>query len=328
MSRLLATKSRNKEELAKVVAELSQMEDTHRKSRCTLLSCVFGTCFQILSMYMGQGESTLKESIWALHGYRGGNVSDDQSCVWRHSMNWFALGASTCDRTRHDSLKAKVEELEGQLREVKANKRESERDSKLSEAVASLKRLFPGVHGRMIDLCRPTQKKYNLAVTVAMGRSMDAVIVDDDATGKECIKVFYQHFVLSMCIFIGLIKVITTWARFLVTDEKLDRTCNFLTGTWLLILHELISNRRVMIYFEGGGSWVTWALDIYSCSHGGCITNNLMSECCDYGSSVFEGAAVASSDIYTSPNNSCEANSREVENTGHSKACLWCDSIS
>ncbi|CAM6049750.1 unnamed protein product [Sphagnum compactum] len=91
-------------------------------------------------------------------------------------------------RTRHDSLKAKVEELEGQLREVKANKRESERDSKLSEAVASLKRLFPGVHGRMIDLCRPTQKKYNLAVTVAMGRSMDAVIVDDDATGKECIK--------------------------------------------------------------------------------------------------------------------------------------------
>ncbi len=104
------------------------------------------------------------------------------------------MGASICDRTRHDSLKAKVEELEGQLREVKANKRESERDSKLSEAVASLKRLFPGVHGRMIDLCRPTQKKYNLAVTVAMGRSMDAVIVDDDATGKECIKVFLSTF--------------------------------------------------------------------------------------------------------------------------------------
>jgi len=77
-----------------------------------------------------------------------------------------------------------------------------------------------------------------------------------------------------------------------------------------------------MIYFEGGGSWVTCSLDIYSCSHDGCITNDLMSECCDYGSSVFEGAAVASSDIYTSPNNSREANSGEVENTGHSKACL------
>ncbi|BBN00427.1 hypothetical protein Mp_1g29090 [Marchantia polymorpha subsp. ruderalis] len=91
-------------------------------------------------------------------------------------------------KTRYESLKAKVDELEVQLRELKADKRESERDAKVSEAVESLKRLFPGVHGRMTDLCRPTQKKYNLAVTVAMGKFMDAVIVEDDNTGKECIK--------------------------------------------------------------------------------------------------------------------------------------------
>ncbi|RWW20670.1 hypothetical protein BHE74_00038341 [Ensete ventricosum] len=53
----------------------------------------------------------------------------------------------------------------------------------------SLKRLFPGVHGRMTELCRPSQKKYNLAVTVAMGKFMDAVVVEDENTGKECIKV-------------------------------------------------------------------------------------------------------------------------------------------
>lgn len=41
----------------------------------------------------------------------------------------------------------------------------------------------------MTDLCRPTQKKYNLAVTVAMGKFMDAVVVEDEHTGKECIKV-------------------------------------------------------------------------------------------------------------------------------------------
>uniref|UniRef100_A0A453RW71 SMC hinge domain-containing protein n=1 Tax=Aegilops tauschii subsp. strangulata TaxID=200361 RepID=A0A453RW71_AEGTS len=52
----------------------------------------------------------------------------------------------------------------------------------------SLKRLFPGVHGRMTELCRPSQKKYNLAVTVAMGKFMDAVVVEDESTGKECIK--------------------------------------------------------------------------------------------------------------------------------------------
>lgn len=91
-------------------------------------------------------------------------------------------------RTKYDNLKAKVDEIENQLREVKADRRESERDAKLSEAVESLKRLFTGVHGRMTDLCRPIQKKYNLAITVAMGKFMDAVVVEDEHTGKECIK--------------------------------------------------------------------------------------------------------------------------------------------
>ena len=31
-----------------------------------------------------------------------------------------------------------------------------------------MQRLFPGVHGRVIELCKPSQKKYNAAVTIAM----------------------------------------------------------------------------------------------------------------------------------------------------------------
>ncbi|GER34808.1 structural maintenance of chromosomes protein [Striga asiatica] len=91
-------------------------------------------------------------------------------------------------RRKHDMLKAKISDLDDQLRELKADRHENERDARLSQAVETLKRLFPGVHGRMTDLCRPTQKKYNLAVTVAMGRFMDAVVVEDENTGKECIK--------------------------------------------------------------------------------------------------------------------------------------------
>ncbi|GJY71260.1 apoptosis-inducing factor 2-like protein [Tanacetum coccineum] len=40
----------------------------------------------------------------------------------------------------------------------------------------------------MTQLCRPTQKKYNLVVTVAISRFMDDVVVDSDHIGKECIK--------------------------------------------------------------------------------------------------------------------------------------------
>lgn len=82
-----------------------------------------------------------------------------------------------------------LNETEDQLRDIRADRYENERDARLSQAVETLKRLFQGVHGRMTDLCRPTQKKYNLAVTVAMGRFMDAVVVEDENTGKECIKV-------------------------------------------------------------------------------------------------------------------------------------------
>ncbi|XP_027365094.1 structural maintenance of chromosomes protein 1 isoform X2 [Abrus precatorius] len=91
-------------------------------------------------------------------------------------------------KKKYENLKLKIGELENQLRELKADRYENERDAKLSQAVETLKRLFQGVHGRMTDLCRPTQKKYNLAVTVAMGRFMDAVVVEDEKTGKECIK--------------------------------------------------------------------------------------------------------------------------------------------
>ncbi|OMP03047.1 RecF/RecN/SMC [Corchorus capsularis] len=91
-------------------------------------------------------------------------------------------------RSKHDNLKSKISEIENQLRELKADRSENERDARLSQAVETLKRLFQGVHGRMTDLCRPSSKKYNLAVTVAMGRFMDAIVVEDENTGKECIK--------------------------------------------------------------------------------------------------------------------------------------------
>lgn len=29
--------------------------------------------------------------------------------------------------------------------------------------------MYPGVRGRLVDLCKPTQRKYNVAVTTAAG---------------------------------------------------------------------------------------------------------------------------------------------------------------
>ena len=84
-------------------------------------------------------------------------------------------------------VEARLTEVTSQLRSSKAEHRESERERKSTEAIEVLARLFPGVHGRMTDICKPTQRKYHGAVTIAMGKNMDAVIVDEEKVAIECI---------------------------------------------------------------------------------------------------------------------------------------------
>lgn len=58
-----------------------------------------------------------------------------------------------------------------------ADKTESARATKLNECLENMKRLFPGVLGRLIDLCKPRHRKHNIAVTVILGKNMDAIVV-------------------------------------------------------------------------------------------------------------------------------------------------------
>ncbi|KAL3149139.1 hypothetical protein ABBQ32_001975 [Trebouxia sp. C0010 RCD-2024] len=100
-------------------------------------------------------------------------------------------GAADANRkagAQRDFLQSKIFEKEGTLADAKADRKESERDRKIHEAIANLKRLFPGVHGQVTELTKVSQKKYAMAVTVALGKEMDSVVVDNDKTAKECIR--------------------------------------------------------------------------------------------------------------------------------------------
>ncbi|TVU47023.1 hypothetical protein EJB05_06599, partial [Eragrostis curvula] len=112
-------------------------------------------------------------------------------------------------RSRYQELRKEMDEIDAELRELKADKHESERDIRLKETVTSLKKLFPGVHGRMHELCSLPQRKYELAVTVAMGKSMDAVVVEDEDTGNECIR-YLKEQLLPPQLFIPLRSVRVT----------------------------------------------------------------------------------------------------------------------
>lgn len=85
-------------------------------------------------------------------------------------------------------LTEKLRELMSRLMQAKAEKQENEREVKLRATLEALKRIFPGVHGRMIDLCRPSNRKYEKALSVALGRNLDAIVVEHEKTAIACIQ--------------------------------------------------------------------------------------------------------------------------------------------
>lgn len=93
----------------------------------------------------------------------------------------------------HRKLEAEIDEkLQKVFRELLqagVDKVETEREAKLKETLANLQRIFPGVRGRVVDLCKPIQRKYESAVSVILGRNIDAIVVDEEKTAIDCIEV-------------------------------------------------------------------------------------------------------------------------------------------
>ena len=101
-------------------------------------------------------------------------------------------------RAKQEHLTNKIEELSGKLREAKADRKESERETRALEAITAMKRLLPGVRGRVTDLMKVSQKKYNLAVITVLGKEADAVVVEDSKTAKECVQYLKEQRVAPM----------------------------------------------------------------------------------------------------------------------------------
>ncbi|KAG0053365.1 Structural maintenance of chromosomes protein 1 [Gryganskiella cystojenkinii] len=90
-------------------------------------------------------------------------------------------------------LNEKLSNTLNQLMEAKLDQRETEKEQKLKETLSSLKRIFPGVYGRVTDLCKPTQRKYDAAIAVVLGRHLDAIVVDREKTAIECIQLLREQ---------------------------------------------------------------------------------------------------------------------------------------
>lgn len=91
-------------------------------------------------------------------------------------------------RQLRTELEEKFQEVGNRLVEAEDGRKQSDKEMKMKATIADLKRLFPGVKGRVHELCKPKQKRYDEAVSTVLGRHIDAIVVDDEKTAKDCIQ--------------------------------------------------------------------------------------------------------------------------------------------
>ncbi|XP_067127800.1 structural maintenance of chromosomes protein 1A [Centruroides vittatus] len=91
-------------------------------------------------------------------------------------------------KKRLQEINEELESIMNELGDAKVDKHEDSRRRKKAEIVDHFKRLFPGVYDRLVNMCQPIHKRYNVAITKVLGRNMEAIVVDTERTGRSCIQ--------------------------------------------------------------------------------------------------------------------------------------------
>ncbi|VDL89014.1 unnamed protein product [Schistocephalus solidus] len=89
---------------------------------------------------------------------------------------------------RIEEINAELESVICQIGEAKVERHESSRAAKKQELIENLKRLFAGVHGRLLEMCQPSHRRYQIAITKVLGKYMDGIVCDSEKTAKDCIQ--------------------------------------------------------------------------------------------------------------------------------------------
>ncbi|XP_048795035.1 structural maintenance of chromosomes protein 1B isoform X3 [Lagopus muta] len=96
--------------------------------------------------------------------------------------------------TRIAEVNEELNKIVGELQNARIDYHEGKRQQMRAEIVESLKRLYPdSVFGRLLDLCHPIHKKYQLAVTKVFSKYVTAIVVATEKTARDCIQFLKQE---------------------------------------------------------------------------------------------------------------------------------------
>ncbi|KAG5492772.1 hypothetical protein JKF63_01352 [Porcisia hertigi] len=88
---------------------------------------------------------------------------------------------------KNQEREAELARVQEQLHELRYMKDTRKQNSRMADALQALRALFP-IRGRMVDLCTVPNERYRNAVTVAMGKNLEAIVVETTAVAIRCVK--------------------------------------------------------------------------------------------------------------------------------------------
>ncbi|MCP9258845.1 Structural maintenance of chromosomes protein 1A [Dirofilaria immitis] len=91
-------------------------------------------------------------------------------------------------KERLEKVTSELNNVSRQLSEAHGDTAESERNRKRNETIENLKRIFPDrVYGRLVDLCQPSHRRFQIAITKVLAKNMMSIVCDTDETARESI---------------------------------------------------------------------------------------------------------------------------------------------
>ncbi|AYU83156.1 structural maintenance of chromosome (SMC) family protein, putative [Leishmania donovani] len=88
---------------------------------------------------------------------------------------------------KNKAREVELARLQEQLHELRYMKDTSKQNARMADALQALRSLFP-IRGRMVDLCTVPNERHRNAVTVAMGKNLEGIVVETTAVAIRCVK--------------------------------------------------------------------------------------------------------------------------------------------
>lgn len=89
-------------------------------------------------------------------------------------------------RQQHTNREGELYRIQEQLRELRHVKDADKQNNRTAETIQTLKSLF-SIRGRLVDLCTIPDSAYRNALTVALGKNLDALIVENAEIAIKCV---------------------------------------------------------------------------------------------------------------------------------------------